>query len=116
MDLARELRVPSQLTQVIEQTYQRALSRFGPVDGELLAIALLEEEAGLRLPPGPSLTLAAKVPQIDPAGYAPSHGSDLEQRAEIVHDHALTLARRSGHHRRCLFTFRGSPPITVGRS
>ena len=36
-DLARELRLPSQLTQVVEQTYQRALRRFGPVDGELLA-------------------------------------------------------------------------------
>ena len=46
-DLARELRVPSQLTQVVEQTYQRALRRFGPVDGELLAVATLEEEAGV---------------------------------------------------------------------
>ena len=45
-DLARELRVPSQLTQVVKQTYQRALRRFGPVDGELLAVALLEEGAG----------------------------------------------------------------------
>jgi 3-hydroxyisobutyrate dehydrogenase len=62
-DLARELRVPSQLTQVVEQTYQRALRRFGPVDGELLAVALLEEEAGLRLRARPSLTLAAKMPQ-----------------------------------------------------
>jgi 3-hydroxyisobutyrate dehydrogenase len=53
-DLARELRVPSQLTQVIEQTYQRALRRFGPVDGELLAVALLEEEAGVRLRHGPA--------------------------------------------------------------
>jgi 3-hydroxyisobutyrate dehydrogenase len=53
-DLARELRVPSQLTQVVEQTYQRALRRFGPVDGELLAVALLEEEAGLRLRHGPA--------------------------------------------------------------
>jgi 3-hydroxyisobutyrate dehydrogenase len=53
-DLARELRVPSQLTQVVEQTYQRALRRFGPVDGELLAVALMEEEAGLRLRHGPA--------------------------------------------------------------
>jgi 3-hydroxyisobutyrate dehydrogenase len=35
--------------QVVEQTYQRALKRFGPVDGELMAVALLEEEAGFRL-------------------------------------------------------------------
>lgn len=48
-DLARELGVPSQLTQTVEHTYQRALRRFGPVDGELMAVALLEEEAGLRL-------------------------------------------------------------------
>jgi 3-hydroxyisobutyrate dehydrogenase len=53
-ELARELRVPSQLTQVVEQTRQRALRRFGPVDGELLAVALLEEEAGLRLRHGPA--------------------------------------------------------------
>ena len=48
-DLARELAVPSQLTQLVEHTYQQALRRFGPVDGELMAVALLEEEAGLRL-------------------------------------------------------------------
>jgi 3-hydroxyisobutyrate dehydrogenase len=48
-DLARELGVPSQLTQVVERTYQRALRRFGPVDGEPMAVALLEEEAGLWL-------------------------------------------------------------------
>ena len=48
-DLARELAVPAELTQVVEQTYLRALERFGPVDGELMAVALLEEEAGLRL-------------------------------------------------------------------
>jgi 3-hydroxyisobutyrate dehydrogenase len=53
-ELARELRAPSQLTQIVEQTYQRALRRFGPVDGELLAVALLEEEAGLRLRHGPA--------------------------------------------------------------
>jgi 3-hydroxyisobutyrate dehydrogenase len=47
-------RVPSQLTQVVEQTYQRALRRFGPVDGELLAVALLEEEAGLQLRHSPA--------------------------------------------------------------
>jgi 3-hydroxyisobutyrate dehydrogenase len=48
-DLARELSLPSQLTQLVEQTYLRALRRFGPVDGELMAVALLEEEAGLQL-------------------------------------------------------------------
>jgi hypothetical protein len=29
--------------------YRQALHRYGPADGELLAIALLEEQAGLRL-------------------------------------------------------------------
>jgi len=55
-DLARELRVPSQLTQVVEQTYQRALRRFGPVDGELLAVALLEGRSRTPAPARPSLT------------------------------------------------------------
>jgi 3-hydroxyisobutyrate dehydrogenase len=51
--LARDLGVPSELMQLVEQTYQRALRRYGPVNGELLAVALLEEEAGmlLRHPP-----------------------------------------------------------------
>jgi 3-hydroxyisobutyrate dehydrogenase len=48
-DLARELNVPAELTQTVEHMYQRALQRFGPVDGELMAVAMLEEEAGLRL-------------------------------------------------------------------
>jgi len=48
-DLARELGVPSELTQTVEHMCQRALRRFGPVDGELMAVAMLEEEAGLRL-------------------------------------------------------------------
>ena len=47
--LARELQVPSELTQLVERMHRRALRRYGPVDGELLAVALLEEEAGIRL-------------------------------------------------------------------
>jgi len=47
--LARDLNLPSGLTQLVEQTYQRALRRYGPASGELLAVALLEEEAGIRL-------------------------------------------------------------------
>jgi 3-hydroxyisobutyrate dehydrogenase len=37
----------------VKRVYQQALERFGPVDGELLPVALLEEQAGveLRLPP-----------------------------------------------------------------
>jgi 3-hydroxyisobutyrate dehydrogenase len=51
--LAREFGVPSELTQLVERTYQRALRRYGPADGELLAVALLEDEAGLQLRHGP---------------------------------------------------------------
>jgi 3-hydroxyisobutyrate dehydrogenase len=56
--LARELQVPSELTQLVERTHRRALRRYGPVDGELLAVALLEEEAGIRLrrEPRPSVS------------------------------------------------------------
>jgi hypothetical protein len=41
--------VLAELAALIERTYQRALKRFGPVGGELLAVALLEEEAETRL-------------------------------------------------------------------
>jgi 3-hydroxyisobutyrate dehydrogenase len=52
--LARGLGLPSALTELVEQTYQRALRRYGPVSGELLAVALLEQEAGIRLRHGPA--------------------------------------------------------------
>jgi 3-hydroxyisobutyrate dehydrogenase len=52
-DLASELGVPCELAQVVAGIYQRALGRYGPVDGELLAVALLEEEARLELRQGP---------------------------------------------------------------
>ncbi len=47
--LARELGTPHELASVVERIHKRALERYGPVDGELLAVALLEEQAGLRL-------------------------------------------------------------------
>lgn len=47
--LADELDVPFELSSLVARTYQEALERFGAVDGELLAVALLEERAGLRL-------------------------------------------------------------------
>jgi hypothetical protein len=47
--LAREHELPFELSELVERTYQRALARFGAVDGELLTVALLEEEAGQRL-------------------------------------------------------------------
>ncbi len=47
--LARDYHVPHDLSAVVERIYQHALSRYGPVGGELLAVALLEEQAGVRL-------------------------------------------------------------------
>ena len=47
--LARDYETPCELSAVVERTYRRALSRYGPVAGELLAVALLEEQAGVRL-------------------------------------------------------------------
>jgi 3-hydroxyisobutyrate dehydrogenase len=48
-ELARELSVPLEVGEAVERVHRRAVERFGAVDGELLAVALLEEEAGLRL-------------------------------------------------------------------
>jgi 3-hydroxyisobutyrate dehydrogenase len=50
--LADECQVPWELSDLVRRTYRRALDRYGPVDGELLAVALLEEEAGRKLRPG----------------------------------------------------------------
>ena len=47
--LADELAVPFDLSAAVERTYRAALARYGPIDGELLAVALLEERAGTRL-------------------------------------------------------------------
>jgi hypothetical protein len=47
--LARQDGVPFELSDHVEQTYQRALARYGPADGELLPVAMLEEQAGVKL-------------------------------------------------------------------
>jgi 3-hydroxyisobutyrate dehydrogenase len=47
--LAGSLDVPVEVGSTVRDVYTRALERYGAVDGELLAIALLEEEAGVRL-------------------------------------------------------------------
>jgi 3-hydroxyisobutyrate dehydrogenase len=47
--LADELTVPFDVSAAVERTYRAALARYGPIDGELLAVALLEERAGMRL-------------------------------------------------------------------
>jgi 3-hydroxyisobutyrate dehydrogenase len=61
--LARELGVPFELSEAVGGAYRAALARYGPVDGELRPVALLEERAGITLrgcggggdtvPPGP---------------------------------------------------------------
>ncbi|MGI8330518.1 NAD(P)-dependent oxidoreductase [Actinomadura scrupuli] len=48
-DLARRHHLPMELSGLVAAVYERALARYGPLDGELLAVALLEEEAGLDL-------------------------------------------------------------------
>jgi 3-hydroxyisobutyrate dehydrogenase len=47
--LARQNNVPFEISEHVERIYQRALARYGPADGELLAVAMMEEEAGIRL-------------------------------------------------------------------
>jgi 3-hydroxyisobutyrate dehydrogenase len=53
-ELARHHQVPFGLSNLIHRIYQQALARYGPADGELLAVALLEEQAGLDLRSQPS--------------------------------------------------------------
>ena len=48
-ELARAHHLPFQASEAVAGIYQRALRRYGPVDGELLAVTLLEEQAGLQL-------------------------------------------------------------------
>ena len=47
--LARDHRVPFELSDCVYRTYRRALARYGPVDGELLGMALREDQAGEKL-------------------------------------------------------------------
>ena len=44
--LAGRLSVPAEVSSCVAEQYAEALRRFGPVDGELLAVALKEETAG----------------------------------------------------------------------
>ncbi|HEY0498157.1 MAG TPA: NAD-binding protein [Kutzneria sp.] len=43
---------PHRLTSLVTELHRAALDRFGPVDGELMGPALLEEQAGFRLSDG----------------------------------------------------------------
>jgi 3-hydroxyisobutyrate dehydrogenase len=53
-DLARGHHLPFQVSEAVAGAYQRALRRYGPADGELLAVRLLEEQAGLQLRHAPA--------------------------------------------------------------
>jgi 3-hydroxyisobutyrate dehydrogenase len=46
---ARDLGIPFRLSETVADIYGRALHRYGAADGELLSIALLEEQAGSQL-------------------------------------------------------------------
>jgi 3-hydroxyisobutyrate dehydrogenase len=48
-ELADDLEVPFELSRVVQDVYARALERYGARDGELLAVALLEEMTGITL-------------------------------------------------------------------
>ncbi|MEU8931524.1 NAD(P)-dependent oxidoreductase [Streptomyces sp. NPDC048409] len=48
---AQDLGTPHEMADTVVRIHRRALERFGPVDGELLAVALLEEAAGTLLRP-----------------------------------------------------------------
>lgn len=47
--LATEQGLPCELVASVQRAYRDALERYGPIDGELLAVARLEERAGVRL-------------------------------------------------------------------
>lgn len=46
---ARALGVPFSLSELVDDVHRRANARYGDVDGELMAIALLEDESGISL-------------------------------------------------------------------
>jgi 3-hydroxyisobutyrate dehydrogenase len=54
VSLADGLDVPFDLSRAVERAYRAAVERYGPADGELLAVALLEERAGVRLRTAPA--------------------------------------------------------------
>jgi 3-hydroxyisobutyrate dehydrogenase len=50
--LARDRDLPCELSTTVQRAYRDAFAHYGPVDGELRAVALLEERAGLQLRSG----------------------------------------------------------------
>lgn len=51
-EMARAHDLPFELSDLVGELHRRALARYGPVDGELQAVALLEERAGTLLRTG----------------------------------------------------------------
>jgi 3-hydroxyisobutyrate dehydrogenase len=79
MDLARESGLSCDLAQLVTDMHGRAATRFPGQDGELLAVALLEEESG---------TFLQELPDGEPAqdgGSAPAGSTDFTENQE-THD------------------------------
>ena len=49
IQLAKQSHIPHELAGTVSSIYLRALERYGPADGELLSVALLEDEAQVRI-------------------------------------------------------------------
>jgi hypothetical protein len=86
MELARDHHLPFQVSESVADLYRQALRRYDPADGELLGIALLEEQAHLRLRHPP----AADEPD-DPGPLACGRSADREQE-----DHRATAGPAAG--------------------
>jgi 3-hydroxyisobutyrate dehydrogenase len=54
-ELARGHHLPVQVSEAVADVYQRALRRYGPADGELLAVMLLEEQSSLAVAADPQV-------------------------------------------------------------
>jgi 3-hydroxyisobutyrate dehydrogenase len=85
-ELARDHHLPFQVSESVAELYRQALRRYGPADGELLGIALLEEQARLRLRHPP----AADGPD-DPGPLACGRSAACEPE-----DHRATAGRATG--------------------
>jgi 3-hydroxyisobutyrate dehydrogenase len=84
-ELARGHHLPFQVSESVADLYRQALRRYGPADGELLGVALLEEQAGLQL-------------RHPPAARGPVRGShDALRTAPAADPPAHAGTRRRGH-------------------